>query len=186
MKKFSFLVTFALIVLVLVASPCTGQVNGFVEGQTRFNDGSATNQINLSLGGNLSAKNHLGWFVWALVSEGWAESYVGLAYSPADWIAFQAGYGIETADDSGRFGGNVWIGKGANSVFFAYEDGGSGPWHKLVLNHSFGKFGIGVLDQSFLGTGPRVEIKTGKVKVWAAQVWLKGKPTTTAAVSYNF
>lgn len=186
MKKFTLFIVLAIISVVLFPSVAMAQATGFVEVQTVIADGSAANQINLSLSGQLPAKN-LGWFAWALTSKGWSEAYVGLAYSPADWISIQAGYGLETADDSGRFGGSIWTGKGANSVFFAYEKGGSGSWHKLVLNHRFNNWlGAGVLDQTFLGTGPRVEVMTGKIKVWAAQLWLHGKPTTTAAVSYNF
>lgn len=185
MKNFA-LVILVVLVVVLVPQVSMAQANGFVELQSVIVDGSATNQINLSLGGNLPAKN-LGWFAWGVTSKGWSEAYVGLTYSPADWVSIQAGYGIETADDSGRFGATLWAGKGANSIFVAYEDGGSGSWHKLVLNHKFNTWlGAGAIDQTFLGTGPRVEVTTGKVKVWGAVLWLDGKPSSTVAVDFNF
>ena len=185
MKK--FMAIFALVVLVALLSPtATAQTSGSVEGQTFVVGGKTTNQINIFVTGNLPVKK-LGWFAWSVTSEGWAQSYVGLTYAPVSWVKVKAGYGLETGTTShGRFGTSILMSSKTDSVFFAFERGNN-SWHKLVVSHRFNSwFGIGVMDQRSKGTGPRVEIKTGKVLAWGAVLWKNGKPASTAALSYNF
>jgi hypothetical protein len=68
-----------------------------------------------------------------------------------------------------------------------YEDGGTGPWHKVVANYALTNWGVGVMDQAGLGTGPRIVRGIGKhYQVWGAYLANGGKFTPTFAVSRSF
>ena len=98
------------------------------------------------------------------------------------------GGGIEQADSMARLGSFLYAAKGRNSLFAIYENGGSGRWHQAVFNHQIGKsrYGLGVHNQAFVGTGPRAEVNLGPVKFWVAALWEKGGRNFMYGVRYVY
>lgn len=122
---------------------------------------------------NLSGR--VGTFMWAQIvpQEGkYRQIYGGPSYQVADWLQVGVGGGVERAENKGRLGSFAYLTPiKNNSVFMIYEDGGSGPWWLLLHTYRFGLFkqyGIGVMSQAYLGTGPRVEYNWGKLGRWKA------------------
>lgn len=102
MKKFIFL-----FVLILLSSAVFAE--NFIEDQMSFTKEGLAHQINVSAQGNLYG--NIGWWVWALNSQYYAEATPGINYAPFPWVEIGIGYGIETADDPSRYGAYAWLGK---------------------------------------------------------------------------
>ena len=114
----------------------------------------------------------LGWFSYFLVTDGWSEAYVGPTYSPNPNLQIGLGYGLEQADDPGRFGGYVWAGKGKFSATWLFEDGGTGPWHRLNLGYQIDpRWRVVLSDRSFYGKGVSVEYQLDKQVKLQLNAW---------------
>ena len=157
---------------------------GFVENQNVIASSAVTPQMDVSLGGPIHGK--LGWSFWGLATQTWSESFVGLTYSPSDTLNVGFAYGVEDAKRHGRYGASLWTKRENVSLLALYEDGGSGPWHKAVLNYSTGKWDIGLMNQAFVGTGPRVARNFGKLSVWSALLFEKGGQKGILGITRNF
>lgn len=121
----------------------------------------ATGGISFDLFGQSEISDQFGWFGYFLVTDGgYSEAYLGPTWAPISNLEIGLGYGIEAADDPGRFGGYVWTGKGKASLLCLYEDGGSGPWHRINLGYQVTpKLYLGVSDRSFYGKGALIWYK---------------------------
>ncbi|MFA6198112.1 MAG: hypothetical protein WC734_03090 [Patescibacteria group bacterium] len=137
----------------------------------------------------------LGWSGFFLTCGGWGEAYVGPTYSPASWLTLSGSLGVETDPQQTRVATSIWAGNDAGSIIFIYEDGGSGPWTKLVATHSVVSIGgynlgAGVHGQRFLGYGPQITIKKGekgKLGLWASNLMLDGaKPTQVIGIKLDY
>jgi hypothetical protein len=182
-KRFGILLGVLLFVLPLPAS-ADQKISGLIEGQMIRSGGSANPWTQTLVNYNLGKKTGL--YLFAQTGASWRQVYVGPTYSPASWMQVGAAYGIERDTNPGRFGSFAWFGKGPVSLLALYEDGGSGPWHKVVANYAIGKAGIGAMHQAFLGVGPRVELRFGKYTAWGAVLKNGAKKNQTFAVNYNF
>lgn len=160
----------------------------FAELQVVSVEGRVTPQLNVWFDGTLN-RSEFGWFLWSLNKEDYAEAYAGFSWTPAPWIQVGLGYGAEYNDGPivGRFGSFVWVGKGKFSLIGFYEDLGSGPWHKVVGTYAVtDRFKLGVLDQTFKGTGPYAEWKVNpNWKLWASYVTGDGDDKTLVGLRYS-
>lgn len=133
----------------------------------------------------------LGLYVLAFQdSSGYREAYAGPTWKPLSWLQVGAGIGKENKPTSTRH--NVFFDARWEkvSVYGTFENGGSGPWHKVTATYKISeKFGAGVMDESFIGRGPRLEYNIKKdVQVWGAFLHDRdtGKNTTVFAVNFSF
>lgn len=105
--------------------------------------------------------DRLGAFAFSTQNQFWGEAYVGLSYCPVPNIQFALGAGYETGGS--RTGGWIWAGKDRVSGIYAFENGATGPWHKLVAKYAFApRFSIGYTEKSFAGSGIYAEYKLSK------------------------
>lgn len=174
----------ALVIFGFVSAPAQAQhVSGFAELQTTADADTATPQLNVYLRGPLKGK--LGWTAWTLTSKEWSEGLVGLAFAPASWIELQGLVGVETDENPLRAGGNLWLGKGRMSLLVLQEYGGSGYWYRTLGTFEVKKGTlIGINSARFLGTGPYIEQKFGKVSVWGTYAVDKKKGAVTGRFSF--
>ncbi|HOX41597.1 MAG TPA: hypothetical protein PK263_05405 [bacterium] len=120
----------------------------------------STGQKVFSVFATKSLSKQVGVFTYLYASASWSEGYAGLTYAPVSWLEAGLGYGVEQATPSYRIGGWIWAGKDRFSACYLFEDGGSGPWHKLRLDYQLtSRVKVGVVDRSFLGNGASVELK---------------------------
>jgi len=107
-----------------------------------------------------SLNDKVGVFGYATVSEGWSEAYAGPTFSPNANFQVGLGLGVESGQDSARIGGFAWAGHGKASVTYLFEDGGSGPWHKLKAGYQVSsRANVQVLEKTSAGLGLGVEYK---------------------------
>ncbi|MEI7792315.1 MAG: hypothetical protein WCI57_02430 [Candidatus Berkelbacteria bacterium] len=106
-------------------------------------------------------KNGFGTFGFAVISKFYSQAYAGATYSPNQHIWLELGYGLESVPgNSGRIGGTAILSSGQFSLVHCQESGGSGNFNKTVLNYQISpKVTLGVVDDKFNGTGPKVEYK---------------------------
>lgn len=114
-----------------------------------------------------------GLFAFGLAAPGWGEVYSGATYAPVDWLAVEAGVGLETIPDAPwRVGGDIWLGSGRWSLLAIGELGGSGPWYKLVGGYAATDWlTLGAMFEAQHGGGPRVEVHGDHVTVYGAVLW---------------
>lgn len=130
----------------------------------------------------------VGMFAWGQVSPVYRQTYAGASYQFTSWLQAGVGGGIEQADSMARLGSFLYMSKGNNSLSCLYENGGSGQWHLAVYNHRIGKgrFGVGIFNQTRVGTGPRAEVNFGRIKVWTAPLWEKDGHNVRYGVRYTY
>ena len=167
--KVVILTIVVLMVLILTFIPGVVCAQNYVEDQINISDGKLKHIVSVSVSGNLSGK--VGWFFWSLNSQYWSEAYFGPMLSPTSWCQFGIGYGVETDDDPNRFGSFFWLGSGRYSFIGFFEKGGSGYWHRMIVNVALNKYlGTGVMTETFFDErliGPRIEFTQGKIRLWA-------------------
>lgn len=143
-------------ILLLVSLPTMSQVHGTFESENLISKtGTITPQINIYLRENISGP--ISWTGWALISKGWSEAYIGLAYAPINEVEFSLSYGLESVDPSSRLGWSLWIGKYDFSLLSVFEQGGSGYWFRHIAKYTDGPVSYGFFWNRFSGYGPYVE-----------------------------
>ncbi len=145
--------------------------------QTHFNLESqnlfANKQITPTITGYIThgfTKKQVGVFAWFLVNKHWAEGYTGLNYKPFAYCQISLGAGLEQAERSLRLGSSVWLGNEKIYALIITEKGGSGFWHRAIMNYHLKGVVIGLMSQTKLGLGPRLEFKIPQTpfKVWGS------------------
>lgn len=118
--------------------------------------------------------------VYGLVSlesdDRYRQGYVGITMKPAPqalpWLQIGAGIGRERDSESSGVRRNLFVSVDAERVsgFATYEDGMSGPWHRVyAVYHLNDKFSVGGMQETNLGGAPRVEYHLKKnLTVWGA------------------
>lgn len=175
----------------LVFSVSSLAADFWLEGQMVHNgNGKNGSQINSGVSGN-PGDDSFGYYVFAqALSNGYRQIYGGPTWKPLSWFEVGVAFGRENVSDSARRNAYFSVRKGDFSAYGTFENGGSGPWHKVVLSYSVNDLiGIGVMDQAFLGRGPRVEYKIKEgVSLWGAVLYDNITRTTnsTLAVTLRF
>jgi hypothetical protein len=180
------------ILLLLVAAVTThGQtaptISFWVEAQTQIAEGQVTPQVDGLLSHQYSEK--LGISLWFQKSKNYGQVYVGPTYYLAPWIQVGGELGLEQADNPARVAGFVYAAKNRFSFLSVQEYGGSGYWRKYELMATVTKtLSVGIVEQSFDGVGPRVEVKLPKtpILIWGAVLTRDGKATTRVAMRITF
>ncbi|MDO8958564.1 MAG: hypothetical protein Q7U85_02400 [Rhodocyclaceae bacterium] len=163
--------------------------NLWVEAQAhRPQNGKGVTEALAWIDGNIHGP--VGYFVFVyLASDGYREVYGGPTIRPLPWLELGVGMGRENEGNRRRRSAHFSADGEIGSVSGYYEDGASGPSHKLFLNYWLTKsVGIGLMDDTS-GRGPRVVLPLGeKVNLWGALLRDKSDGTTkaVAAVNYQF
>ncbi len=132
----------------------------------------------------------LGYFVFAyLASDGYREIYGGPTLKPLPWLELGVGMGRENEGDHRRHSAHFSADGDIGSIAGYFEDGASGPSHKVFLNYWLThSVGIGLMDED-AGRGPRVVYRLGeKANLWGAVLHdrLNGGTRSVMAVNYQF
>ncbi|MEX0919449.1 MAG: hypothetical protein WDZ64_01710 [Parcubacteria group bacterium] len=115
-------------------------------------------QFNIFTGRNITAKNSV--FLFATVTDEWAEALIGFSTSPRSGVEISLGVGIETHEKPWRSLLSVWLGNNKRSLLMMGEKGGSGNWYMLVASETIHpNLKIGAHAQRFVGIGPRLDIR---------------------------
>ncbi|MDI6820569.1 MAG: hypothetical protein QMD65_00095 [Patescibacteria group bacterium] len=176
---------FLVLVLVVISCPVFAQITGYVENQFTFVESQVTPNIDLYLNGSIIG--NFGWSAWSLSGQYWSEAYIGPTFSPTIWSRVGVFYGIESANPAGRYATSLWLGIDEGSFLAIYENGGSGPWHRIVVNINFLKeLGLGVMDQRYFGNGPRIQFNIGKFVGWATTLQKDEISTELIGIQYTF
>ncbi len=182
----SFLFVAAILVTITATAAHAQQVTGFVESHNTVSETGITPQLNVYVRGPLDGK--LGWSIWTLTSELYSEAYVSLTFAPTKWMEVSSGVGLETADNPFRMGHSLWMGKGRWSFLTIHEhgtDGKSDYWYRYLGTFQMTKtVTVGVDSAQFLGTGPYVEKKFGKVSF--SGTYAIGDKKGIAGIKFNF
>ena len=108
---------------------------------------------------------------FAFVQEKWAETYCGLAYSPAKWMNVGLSVGIEQNPALYRLAPSLWIGSGKTSLLLLTEkgDGKDNYWYKATLSYKVSeKLDLGIRTWRYNGIGPVISYKiSNDLKMWA-------------------
>ena len=119
--------------------------------------------------------NRLG--LYALLAKestnGYTEAYVGPKFKLSDRLTMGIGLGRETMTGLNAVRRNIYYDAnwGKFSSFGTFENGGSGAWHKITATYALNeRFGTGVMHETSLGLGPRLEynFKKENVQLWGA------------------
>lgn len=151
--------------------------------------GVAINQVNAGL---MGGSGTVGYYAFGQsTSTGYQQLYAGPKVNPTDWLEAGIAIGAERISSSDwmkRTAGYVWAGKGNFSLLGVYEDGGTGPWRKMLLNYKVTPdLSIGIQNQSYLGTGVRAEYSFGKnLSVWGTVLKNEIGTTTQVALKIKF
>lgn len=104
-------------------------------------------------------KGPIGFYALAGVdTDGYRHGYAGLTYKVTGWLKVGAGIGREFNPSSTQRNYFAELNTDKYYGLYTYEGAGSGPWHKAILVYrATEKYNVGVMDQTFLGRGPRLE-----------------------------
>ncbi|NCN99611.1 hypothetical protein GW920_00565 [Candidatus Falkowbacteria bacterium] len=150
-------------ILLLVSSVSFAQVSVF----TKYSDGKLAPCATIF--GTKPINDKVSFTYFALVSEKWAETMLGVAYSPISWAQIGLNCGFEQNPALFRVGGSIWLGKGKTSFLTLLEkgDGQDNYWYKSTLAYkATSSLSLGVRAWRFNGVGPLVEYKVKDFKFW--------------------
>lgn len=103
-------------------------------------------------------------------ADGYTQSYVGPKFKFSDHLTLGVGIGRETMTGLSGVRRNVYYDAnwGKFSSFGTKETGPSGPWHKVTVTYAVNeRWGVGLIDETDLGRGPRVEYNfANKTQLW--------------------
>ncbi|MDP1689782.1 MAG: hypothetical protein Q8L52_01065 [bacterium] len=125
-------------------------------------------------------------------SDGYSELYVGPTFKFSDRLTVGTAIGHETVTNGvSGVRRNVFV--DANwrkfTAFATFENGASGPWHKGFVTYKVTeKVNAGVMEQSVLGLGPRVEYHfdhKNKIAIWGAVLHSRDTGATTPMFGIN-
>ena len=123
-------------------------------------------------------------------SDGYRQAYGGPKWKPLSWLEVGVGIGKENVPNAMRRNAFFSIDKDRFSIFGTFENGGSGPWHKITAVYKiYETVGVGAMDETLLGFGPRVEYNLKrKLTLWGALLHDRdtGKTVSTLAANFSF
>jgi hypothetical protein len=114
-------------------------------------------------------------------TNGYLEGYVGPTWAPTELLSLGVGFGRESAPNSFRKAAWLDLGSDEGTLLEAlFEDGKSGAWHRVSLVTKISeRINLGVMHETDVGLGPRVEITANKhFKLWGSVLRNADKDTT--------
>ncbi|MDP2826370.1 MAG: hypothetical protein Q8O52_27240 [Sulfuritalea sp.] len=180
-----------MLALTLLSSPLAlaNGPNLWVEASAhRPQEGKGVTEVLAWVDGNIAGP--FGYFLFAYqASDGYREMYGGPTIRPLPWLELGVGIGRENEGNHHRRSAHFSADGEIGSISGYFENGASGPSHKLYLNYWLTKsLGLGLMDDDS-GRGPRVVLPLGeKANLWGALLRDKADGTTKAiaAVNYQF
>ena len=185
MNKFGWI-----LVLVLFACPAiAGETNFWAEPQIVYNKENSLSRIDAGLSGNIAET--IGYYAFGnALSNGYRQIYGGPNWKPLSWLEVGVGVGAESVKPSLRRSAYFLATGEKVSVLGIYENGGSGRFRKLVAIYQITEpLKLGVMSETYLGFGPRVEYAiTKNISLWGAVLRDHESQTTNAvfATAINF
>lgn len=128
-------------------------------------------------------------------SDGYRQAYAGPTWKPFDWLELGIGIGMEHVPDAGgesnstRTNAFFSVNWEKISLYGSFENGASsGPWRVLTaIYHISDTVGIGMMEESSLGFGPRVEYAIMKnVTIWGGILYDRNESKTNSVLAVNF
>ncbi len=158
MKRLNVLIT----LLAFVAASTAQAADFWLEPQIVRGGGQYSSQIDGGVSGTISGQ--IGYYCFAqALSVGYRQAYCGPNWKPASWLEVGVGVGQENATTPNRRNAYFSIDREKYTLFGTFENGGSGPWHKVMVTYKFTEtVGAGLIDQSFFGLGPVVTYRVKK------------------------
>lgn len=170
-----------LVVAVLLIAAFTASAFGSVEVEAGLANGGETIRIYQA-----SVPNNAGFgtFAFAVANKYYAQAYTGVTYSPNRHVWVEVGYGLETVPgNSGRIGGCAILSDGQFTIKHFQESGGSGNYNKTCVDwQATSRVSLGVVDDRFKGTGPKIDYKVDAYTV--RFVSFPDKPTLSVIKSF--
>lgn len=106
----------------------------------------------------------LGFFAWGIGNHSWAETELGITYSPTTWSQFLLGAGVEQNTHPLRGYAGLWLGNKDVSLLTEVELGGSGWWYDSIGTAKINEcLSVGFTARRFEGIGPRIEVSIPKM-----------------------
>jgi len=124
--------------------------------------------------GTTKITEKVGFTYFALVAEKWAETQIGISYSPVKWASFGLSGGLEQNPALYRLGASLWLGKGKTSFLILGEkgDGKENYWYKATLSYQASdNFICGARIWRFQGIGPFASTSI-RVKKLDSNLWI--------------
>lgn len=110
---------------------------------------------------------------FVLVQEKWAETMIGAAYAPVDWLEIGINAGFEQNPALFRAGASIWLGNSQVSFLTLLEkgDGKDNYWYKSTVSckplpTALPALSLGIRAWRFNGIGPFIEYKPNEIKFW--------------------
>jgi hypothetical protein len=121
-------------------------------------------------------------------SDGYRQAYGGPKWKPLPWLEVGVGIGKENMPNAMRRNAFFSIDKDKLSVFGTFENSGSGRWHRVTAVYKINEsVGAGMMDETLLGFGPRVEYNLKKnVTLWGALLHDRNNGNTVSTLAVNF
>ena len=129
-----------------------------------------------------------GYFVFAYQSsDRYREIYGGPTIKPLPWLELGVGLGRENEGNGRRRSAHFSADGEIGSISGYFENGASGPSHKIYLNYWLkSSVGIGLMDQQS-GRGPRMVFRLSeKANIWGALLRDRSDGTSRAIVAVNY
>lgn len=186
LKRFLVLITLSL----PLPAFCAEGLNLWIQPQVvHAGRGDSTTQVDGGASGLIYG--NCGAFVFGQkFSSGYWQTYGGPMCKPLPWLEVGAGVGREDADKPNRRAAYAIASNDFGSMTAIFENGGSGAFHKVIVMKAVtDSLGIGLMDQKFLGFGPRVEYAlTKNTTLSGALLHEKDSNSTnsTFAVTFSF
>lgn len=130
----------------------------------------------------------VGWFVFAYQdSEGYRELFGGPTIRPVPWLELGLGMGRENEGNRHRRSAHFSMDGEIGSFAGYFENGASGPAHKIYLNYwARPSLGVGLMED-FSGRGPRVVLRLSeKANLWGALLRDRADGATRGIAGLNY
>lgn len=113
-----------------------------------------------------------------LVTEGWAQAYMGPAWAPTDWLEVGVSVGGQQIDGelAARYAATLWLGTDIYSLLAIVEFDNAtfrgesdGVWYDLrAMAQPLAWLTVGIEARRFAGVGPRIDLKIPQtpLSVW--------------------
>lgn len=180
-----------LIVLIYISTfaNLASSADFFTELQATRNATLSKDQVNLGFFGGEKTLGY--WGYGQVANSGYEEVYAGPRIMFNKWLEAGVAIGVERAAKSDwmeRYGAYVRLAGEQFSLTGAYEDGGTGRWHKVLMSYRFmPQLSVGIQNQTFYGTGPQAEyFLTKSVSVLGARLQDSGGPTWLFTLKTRF
>ena len=141
---------------VLFPGPASSAETSFwAEPQIVYNKENSLSRIDAGLSGSITES--IGYYAFGnVLSNGYRQIYGGPNWKPFSFLEVGVGVGLESIQPAFRRNAYFQITGEKASLFGTFEQGGSGPYHKIVLNYqATEQLGVGLEEEAFFGRGPR-------------------------------